>query len=933
MTSISNRQFVRVLKLSSAIAVASLWSGHALAQEADVSPAQAIADEPPPASAIEGTDQAIIVTGTRIGRSGFTAPTPVTVLGEQILVERSPSVLIDAIELLPAARSSSTPQTAGQGIGGAGGGSFVNLRGLGPTRTLILLNGQRMIPTTNIGTVDIAAIPQALVKRIDIVTGGASAAYGSDAVAGVANLILDTDLDGLRVNVEGGISSRGDTGTQKAGFAWGGSLSDTIHLVVGGEYYNGSALPSRSRDYLYYPVNTVNNPNYTPTNGQKPLIVAPNAYFNNMTLGGLITSGPLANTQFLPGGATAPYVPCGPVTGAFQACPGQQDDLIFFQRSVDIVVAQERYSGYANLGIDLTPDVKISADFLYGKSRTIFHSVPPTTSALGVYTITRDNAFLPAAVAARMDAAGITSFPLGRYSEEFDRTEFVRSTELKRGSLNLEAKLGGSWKLSAYAVYGETEYEGRYNNAPIPGLFNQGVDAVVNPANGQIVCRTTLSNPGNGCVPINLFGVGAPNLAAKSYAFGSGITLLRNRQFASSVSIAGEPFSTWAGPVSIAVGAEYRWDSSRQTVDALQLARRLAYSNNQPLDGSVNVKEAYFETAVPLAKDLPFAKTLEVNGAIRRTDYSTTGGVTTWKIGGNYEPFDGLRFRAVYSQDIRAPNILELNSPRTISNAAFPVTDPRTNTPTVAAVYTSGNPFLDPEVAKTFSVGGILRPAFLRGFNLSIDYYSIDLQGAVQTLTAQQTLNECQAGNTTICNFVERDSAGALVSVTNVFANLAKISTNGFDLESSYRVSLGEDTLDLRAMANYVRRYVVDTGTTRIDYAGDILTYGLPKWSWDFGASYRHKDTLVSIDAQHVNKAIYSVASASQIQNNSVEGRWYVNLGLQQTVKSNIGELTLYTRIENLFDEKPPVLFPTPNFGGNYDRVGRYFKIGARLAL
>jgi outer membrane receptor protein involved in Fe transport len=924
--------------MGSAMIIATVANGQALAQTATTAQQSSAETSDTVASGSEAPAPApaeadITVTGTRVERSGFSAPTPVTILGDKLLVERAPSVLIDAIALLPAARNSSTPQTAGSTISGAGGGSFVNLRGLGPTRTLILINGQRMIPTTNIGTVDIAVIPQILVKRIDIVTGGASAAYGSDAVAGVANFVLDTNLSGARANVEAGISSRGDAATHKFGLAWGGALAEGIHLVAGGEYYHGSPLETRERNYLAYPVGNINNPNFTAGGDQKPLVAAPYVYYNNMTLGGLIPSGPLANTQFLPGGATTTYAPCGPVTGLFQACPQQRNDLVSFQRSQDILAAQRRYSGYAGLGVDISPDVKLNADFLYGKSTTVFHSIPPATTALGTYTIQRDNAYLPSAVAARLDAAGVTSFPLARYSEEFGRSEFARTAEVKRGTLSLDAKLGGSWKLQAYGLYAESNFKSRYNNALIPSLFNQAVDAVVNPANGQIVCRSTLANPTNGCVPINLFGAGAPDLKAKSFAYASGLTELRNSQVASSVSISGEPFSTWAGPVSIVAGAEYRRDHSAQTVDALQLARLLAYSNNQPLRGSVNVKEMYLETVVPLAKDIPFAKTLELNGAVRRTDYSTTGGVTTWKVGGNYEPFDGLRFRTVRSRDIRAPNILELNSPRIVSNAAFPVTDPKTNTPTNAVVYSSGNAFLRPEVASTFTAGVVARPAFLGNFNISLDYYDIKVKGAVQTLSAQQTLNECQAGNTTICNFVERNTAGSLVSVTTVFANLANIRTSGFDLETSYHVALGEDAIDLRVMTNYLRHYTVDTGTTKIDYAGDILTYGLPKWSWDFGAAYRHRDTYFNVDAQHTSKSTYSVAALSQIQNNVVEGRWYFNAGVQQTVKSGMGALTLYMRVDNLFDEKPPVLLPAPNFGGNYDRIGRYFKMGARWAL
>jgi outer membrane receptor protein involved in Fe transport len=872
-----------------------------------------------------------VVTGSRIERAGFSTPTPVTVLGAPMLVERAPSVLIDAIKLLPAARNTSTPTTASQTIGGTGGGSYINLRGLGPNRTLVLLNGQRMIPTTNIGTVDVAVLPQSLVKQIDIVTGGASAAYGSDAVAGVANLVLDTDFKGLRGNLEAGVSSRGDGGSRKASLAWGGDFGERVHLVVGGEYYQSEEITARSRNDLFYTTGTVSNPAYTATNGQKPLIVAPYVYLNNMTLGGLILGGPLANTQFLPGGATAAYAPCGPVAGTSQVCSTQRNDLTMFQRAVDLSAPQKRFSGYANLAFALSDRVKLHADFLYGESTTHFQSVPPATAVLGGYSIKRDNAYLPAAVAAQMDAAKITSFSLGRYSEEFGNTQFARFTNVKRGSLALDADLGHGWKASAYAAYSESNYNWRYDNAPIPDLFNQGVDAVVNPANGQIVCRSTLTTPGNGCIPINLFGVGAPNVAAKAYAYGTALTFLRSTEFAAGASISGEPFSTWAGPVSIAGGAEYRRDTADQTVDAIQLAKRFAYNNQLPLSGQINVKEAYLETVIPLAKDMMLARTLELNGAVRVTNYSTSGTVTTWKVGGNYEPVEGLRFRVVRSRDIRAPNILELNSQQVVVGSATTAIDPRTNTLAQFPSYTSGNLFLKPEIANTFSAGVVLRPGFLPGFNLSLDYYKIRIADAIQTLSVQQTLNECQSGNTTICNFVTRDSSGALTSVTTPYANIAKIATSGFDLEASYRLRLGADSLELHVLGNYLKEYAITLGTSRIDYAGDISVYNIPKWGWDLGTTYRHGGFTLNLDTRRIGSGKYSVASDSLIQNNDVSGVWYVDAGIEQSIKTQRGDLILYVRAENIFDQKPPLLFPVA--GGNYDRVGPYVKFGARIKL
>jgi outer membrane receptor protein involved in Fe transport len=917
-----------VFKRRSAILIASMISSGVFAQDV---PEQA---KPGPVADSPASDASpvIVVTGTRVTRAGYTAPTPLTVVGDEFLVDRAPSVLIEAISLLPAARNTATPMTGGQAIGGTGGGSFLNLRGLGANRTLVLVNGERMTPTTNIGTVDIAVLPQLLVKRIDIVTGGASAAYGSDAVAGVANIVLDTRLNGLKTNVEAGLSSHSDGGTQKAGLAWGGDLGDRAHLVVGLEGYKSEAVPVSRRNDLYYAVGTVPNPGYTPTNGQKSLMVAPYVYYNNMTFGGLITGGALANTQFLPGGATAPYVPCGPVVGVNVVCPGQRNDLAFFQRVADLTAPQKRYSGYANLSYDVSPDVRVHADFLYGESKTNFHSVPPATILLGAFNIQRDNAYLPASVAAQMDAAKITSFPLGRFSAEFGDSEFTRFSNVYRASTGVDMRLADSWKATAYAAYGESNYNWRYDNADIPANFSKAADAVVNPANGQIVCRSTLSNPSNGCVPINLFGAGAPNLAAKSYAYGTGLTYLHLNEVNAGGRVSGEPFSTWAGPVSLAAGAEYRSTKEDQTVDAIQAARGFAYNNQQPLHGKMQVKEAFLETVVPLAAGLPMLKTLDANGAVRRTDYSTSGYATTWKLGATYEPTASVRFRAVRSRDIRAPNILELNSQLISAGAGTVVIDPRTKTQVNAAAFSSGNPSLQAEVAITSSAGIVLQPTFLPQFNLSLDYYSINLTKAIQTLNAQQTVDQCQAGNASICGFITRDASGALTSIVAPYANLATITTNGLDLESSYRFDLGAaGKLDVRGLANYVKEYAVDLGTGKVNYAGDVLSYNIPKLGWDLGARYRHGDTTVSANASGLGPAKYSIASASLIQNNSLPGAWYLGAGIEQRIKSDRGEWTIYLRADNILNKKPPMAFPTQ--AGSYDRIGTYFKLGARFSM
>ncbi|HEY2400142.1 MAG TPA: TonB-dependent receptor plug domain-containing protein, partial [Steroidobacteraceae bacterium] len=237
----------------------------------------------------------VVVTGTHVSRQGFDAPTPTTVVGEELLETRAPSVLIDALRFLPQMRGAQTADSAGQSSLGPGGESFINLRGLGANRSLVLLNGQRMIATSNTETIDIGVLPQALIKRVDVVTGGASAAYGSDAVAGVVNFVLDTKYVGFKGNVEGGLSAHGDDGNWKASGVFGHEITPNLHIVAGGEYYGSKGLGPASRDFAFPPAPTIANPAYSSGNGQLPLTRTPGyyGYLANQTFGGLIVGGPL----------------------------------------------------------------------------------------------------------------------------------------------------------------------------------------------------------------------------------------------------------------------------------------------------------------------------------------------------------------------------------------------------------------------------------------------------------------------------------------------------------------------------------------------------------------------------------------------------------------------------------------------------------------
>ncbi len=885
----------------------------------------------------------IVVTGTHLSREGFDAPTPTTVIGEAILETRAPSVLIDAIRYLPQMRGISAPDTAGQASLGPGGQSFINLRALGANRSLVLLNGQRMIATSNTSTVDIGVLPQALINRVDVVTGGASAAYGSDAVAGVVNFVLNTGYVGLKGDIEGGLSAQGDNEEWKTSVLYGTTLGDDLHLVAGGEYYKADGLEAGSRDFAVEAPSTRPNPAYAPGNGQLPLIREPGyfSYLANQTYGGLIVGGPLAGTQFLPGGATSQLdVSACPIRNAGGTYCTPRQPLPWAAVQANVAAPVERGSAYVRLTDEITSTVSVFADVLYGSSKTTYQTVPFNATSAGLLTINNDNAYLPQTIRDQMAANNLTSFQLGRFSRDDGPTVGSREAEVTRASLGMEAEVWNGWTFKPYVSYAQSDFTIGLNNTWITSRFRMAADAVVNPANGQVVCRSTLTDPTNGCVPVNLFGDGSTSDAAHAYYLGNAKSVLTNQLWDVGANLSGDIFSTWAGPISLAVGGEYRSEDDSQVVDAISAVKGFGINNPAPVSGTIEVTEGYIETAIPLAKDLPFAQSAEIHLAGRLTDYSTSGSVETWKVGLNYSPIEDIRFRVTRSRDIRAPNVLELFSPLVQTSGASGIIDPRFNLPTFIRTFQGGNPDLTPEKADTSTIGVVLQPSWLPGFRASLDYYDITIQDAIGTVSPTDVLSGCLAGKPEFCALETRDASGNLLEVTTSFLNLSEIHTEGYDLESEYgfdldRIRSGwEGRVTLHASANYVPNYRVTNRNGSTQWAGDLVGFALPKWGGYASAAYSSGNWNLLLDTNYIGGGNYSSAQIGQLENNYISGVWYVNAAIQRQLQFGGRQSLLYFNVDNMFDREPPYGFYIGGgIGGGpaYDRKGTRFKLGYRV--
>ncbi|WP_176593765.1 TonB-dependent receptor domain-containing protein [Sphingobium sp. EM0848] len=893
----------------------------------------------------------IVVTGSRVVREGFTAPTPTTVIGVEQIRAAAPASIADYVNQLPALVGSNTPRIANTGASATVGSNLFNLRSLGANRTLVLLDGHRVVPSTITGNVDINLLPQALVQRVDVVTGGASAAWGSDAVAGVVNFVLDRKFEGAMANIQSGIADAGDARSFKAELSYGTSFAGGRgHFILSGEYHDDDgAGKATSRDW-FKGRKVIFNPGWTATNGQPRRIIRTGVGASNETSGGLIT-GPatvtvggvtrpntLRNMQFGPGGTLMPYDP-GTVSG-ISAFGGDVEDI---SQAIELAVPLRYGTAYGRLSYDLTPGITVYGEANYARAWN--EIVARVYDRGGNITIQRDNAFLPADVRTQMASLGLNSFQMGRMFLDWGPLRGRNRREQQRYVAGLEGRLAGGWSWDAYVQHGVTDFStGAYANNPIVANFNRAVDAVANPANGQIVCRSTLADPTNGCVPLNIFGAGSSSQAARNYVFGRSVQDIRIQQDVAAASLRGEPFSLWAGPVSVALGVEARREKYRSTADALSLTDAFFVGNFKPSRGKYDVKEAFFETVVPLLADKSFVKSLDLNAAIRLTDYSLSGSVTTWKVGSTWDLDDQFRVRGVVSRDIRAPNLSELFQGGATLNQT--VDDPVTGTSYSSRTVSQGNPDLKPERADTRSFGIVYRPAWLRGLSLSVDYFDIKIDGAIASLIAQRVIDKCQQGITAQCGFITRGSpAGPITSILLVPQNINAERTRGVDIEGTYRTELGKGDLILRAVATYVDQRSEKADGQKVDYAGTNAnesqpSKAVPRWRGMASATYDLGKVASTLTGRFISAGKLNNAwvEGVDIDDNSVSSAFYLDWSMTWRIDGAAKGTEVYFAVQNLLDKGPPA---SPNYstastiqtgvnGYIYDVIGRQFRVGVR---
>jgi outer membrane receptor protein involved in Fe transport len=921
----------------------------------------------------------ILVTGSRLN-SALSAPSPVAVVGEERLEQRGIANVAEALNEVPAFRATNTP--AGGELappGGYVGGRMLDLRGLGAVRTLTLVDGKRFVPSTTQGTVDTNMIPSILIQRAEVVTGGASAQYGSDAVAGVVNLILDRRLTGLKASANTSITKYGDNQTFVGGLAYGTAIGDSLHLVIGGEYESGDGIGDcQARAFCRTEVlNFGRNPGYTgmPANNILPDIRPSTVPFNGVTVPpGTAYAGrtfpllrPIDGITFAADGTPRRFV-YGTMSNNLYMTGGEGEGENIYFKNLFFNSPLERYAITGNLEWDIAPSLQASLMVNYGHLESEYSATTYRNTAI---PIRADNPFIPRSADPTLDiptllaAGGLTQFSLGKGFAELGRAPVVTNNEMFRVVGSVRGDITDSIEWDAYYQYGRNDFRNEVSNHTITARMLRALDAVEGP-NGEAVCRvntdTSTTNDDPACVAYNPFGNQA-SAAAKAYVTDSGYQTAVTTQHVAALNLRADLFDLPAGTVQVATGLEYRNDSVKG--DADELSRSLAFfsANGSRISGEIEVIEGYAETELPILADMAFANELSLNGAIRRTHYSRSSdffpgsslSVTTYKYGAVWEPIPAIRFRATKSRDIRAPNVSELYGPTTVASGIL--TDPKNGQQVNPRIFSGSNPNLVPERADTFTAGVVLQPTggFLGRFRASADYYEIKVRDAIATLGQQNIATRCNQGDQQSCSLITRDPEpdGAIVQVVDVLQNVNEFITSGIDVELNYHQPLGlAGDLNFRLLSTYVIDFITIDAVGPIERAGQTglrggTPPGLPDLTLDGLVNWTKDEFSFNVHGRYINDGFYNAAfigaeqpgyvetATNSSNTNAVPSRFYLDLLAQYRIPfDDDREATFFLGVDNVTNTMPP-LNPGSHGTGNsiiFSPFGTTFKTGLRVS-
>ena len=759
----------------------------------------ALAPNPQSAHAQDDEIEEIVVTGSRIARRDMTAPSPITTLDRTDLATAPQPTLEETLNQMPQL----VPDMGRTRNNGSNGEARLNLRGLGSQRTLVLLNGRRQSPSGRGSSVDINNIPQILVERVEIITGGASTVYGSDALAGVVNFITRDDFEGFNVELNYGVTQEGDGGYTGIDMAWGSDFAGGRgNVTVYGSYYDRESVFGRDRELTSEVINESHETGEIVVGGSFG-IPSTSWFFPEIDWG----IDPLyPYTTFNPDGVPRGFV--------------HPDDLYNWQEVNYVQTPLERKSA-GIIGSFAIGEHELYLETAYTNNQTRQELAPPVLFDL--VAVNYDNPVLtPEASQLITDNSvplgpGVGGIFIGNRLEGAGPRQWAQNKDYWRTVLGFKGELGAGWEFDAWVTYTKSSEEEGNFNATSYERFTQGL--LVDPS-GQCF------DPSNGCVPVDIFGRGRISEDAGNFLRYEPLYNVTSReQQLASVFVTGSPFDTWAGPLDIAFGADWRSDDvSFKSDDALAVGDVIGFSWQTPVEGKESVTEGYLEAIVPLLSDLPGAQYMGLELGARYSKYNSAGGVWTYKAGAMWDPTQSVRFRAMWQKSVRAPNNEELFTEQFTGDTWF--SDPTDSDPCSASQDPVGNGFADrcviqglpadqvgvfeaadfypavffeggntelvPEEANTYTVGVTWSPEFLPSWNFAVDYYRMDVEREIGEISARNVCFDLQNTEGVFCDKLSRDGTGNVVEIDDRVENRGVLSTTGVDTQINYSTDLPE---------------------------------------------------------------------------------------------------------------------------------------------
>ncbi len=835
----------------------------------------------------------VSVVGSRIKRQDEVSNSPVFTLSGDDLNATGLVSMGEMLQELPGVGFSLNSNGSG---GVSHGTSSINLRNLGANRALVLVNGHRWVAGS--GTrgfrdfVDLNTIPQSIVGRVEVLKDGATAIYGADAIAGVIN-IHTKKMDGFEVNAYGGSTSRGDGESMSFDLTWGQTF-DRGSVLVSAMYTDQQEIYTEDRELTREPLNS-----WSTTN--------PSGRYTGTPLGGVLTT--IAGRDGTSVDDFRPYVDPADRTNIYD--------------HTYVTGPLRRYAIWGQAEYQITEGIHATAEILYNNRRSdqLFSPITPRVRGGEGYVLPADHPFNPFG-----EETG-SSLNLTRQLDELGQRVNLQNVETWRFAAGLDGEFSNGWSWEVFYSYGK-------NDSTFDSLNQINMEHLALGLGSNDACAAV-----SDCVPINYFG--PLTEAMTDYLRYDAHDEHGTRQHDLTANITGDLFEMPAGTVGFAGGFEYRRESAFDNPDyfvgaspVLNSYRTTSSAPREASSGSYDLYEFYTELNVPLLKDMPLVHDLNIDAAVRYSHYSTFGDTTNTKFGIGWRPVEDLLIRATFAEGFRAPSILESTPAERATNlvandpcsgggaglvgcAGVPATYEQAGNAVTATV--SGNPDLQPETSRNYSVGAVLTPKAVPGLSLSVDWYRIKVSDTITSLGSQRILNLC-ANTGDKCDLISRDAAGEITNLLDGPVNLNTTTVEGWDMTARYQVDgtdMGDFTflIDASYLTNYTDELVNDDGSITVqerEGTSNVLRESIPKWRGKGSIQWHKGNWSANYSARMIGS---TDEDPSDTTAGDIPAIWYHDIAATYHFRDDAMSITM--GVENIFDQQPPVSLVNTNV--NFD--------------